>query len=247
MSLIALVEQNNLPDFQFIDKDTLSWIVNNKPRFTAPVYNRDFVEFTKNKVQKFSPLKAWFLKDERIDSIHGMRHILRVIANIAYLVKEKGIVDEYTITNTLIAASLHDLRRKNDKGDKGHADRAVAWLLSNKNSILGRYEVDTGDIDIDAVSAAILLHEQQHAQIIDSLEYKKNKTVVNLLKSGDALDRYRLPKLKWWIDDKYLSLLPSDKARLFAYTLVIDSERNFLEINKSEESVLSALNKMQQL
>jgi uncharacterized Fe-S center protein len=44
-----------------------------------------------------------------------------------------------------------------------------------------------------------------------------------------------LPKLKWWIDDKYLSLLPSDKARLFAYTLVIDSERNFLEINKIEK------------
>ncbi len=245
MSLIALAEQNNLPDFQFLDKDTLSWIANNKPQFTAPAYNRSFVEFTKNKVRKFSPLKTWFLKDEGIDSIHGMRHILRVIANIAYLVKEKGIVDEHIVTNTLIAASSHDLRRKNDKGDEGHADRAVEWFLLNKNSILSHYEVNTADIDINAVSVAILFHEQRYEQIIDNLDYKKNKIAVDLLKSGDALDRYRLPKLRWWIDDKYLLLLPSDKARYFAYILVMDSERNFLKISKSEESVLVALDEMQ--
>lgn len=37
MSLIALAEENNLPDFQFIDKDTLCWIKNNKPKFVISI------------------------------------------------------------------------------------------------------------------------------------------------------------------------------------------------------------------
>lgn len=245
MSLISLAEQNNLPDFQFLDKDTLYWIAANKPQFAISKYDQDFIKFSRNKAQKFSPPQEWFLRSEGIDSIHGVRHILRVVANIAYLVKEKGIVDKRMIVTAFIAASLHDLRRKNDRGDEGHADRTVEWFLLNKNSILSHYEVNAADININAVSAAILFHEQKYEQIIDNPDYKKNKIAVDLLKSGDASDRYRLPKLKWWIDDKYLLLLPSDKARYFAYTLVIDSERNFLKTSKSEESVLVALDEMQ--
>ena len=175
MNLVSLAEQNNLPDFQFLDRDTLYWIMSNKPQFTISTYNKDFVEFSRNKVQKFTPLQTWFLKSEGIDSIHGIRHILRVIANVAYLVKEKGIVDERIIMAVFMAASLHDLRRKDDKGDNGHADRAVEWFLLNKKTISNHYKINTTDIDIDTVSTAILFHEQRYEQIIDNPDYKKIK------------------------------------------------------------------------
>lgn len=246
MSLITLAEQNNLPNFQFIDKDTLSWIADNKPKFTVSTYNRNFVKFVKNKTRKFPPHKAWFLRDEGIDSIHGIRHIMRVIANIAYHIKEKDIVDEPTIINALIAASLHDLRRKNDKGDEGHAERAAKWFLSNKNKILSHYDwISTDNINVKAISTAILFHEQYYKKIINDPEYIKNKTVVDLLKLGDALDRYRLPKLKWWINNDYLSLTPSEEAKLFSFMLVLESETIFLEEGgDSVKSVLKAFDNL---
>lgn len=244
MSLISLAEQDNLPDFQFLDEDTLCWIIANRPKFVVSKYDQDFVKFSINKVQKFLPLQEWFLENKGIDSIHGMRHILRVVANTAYLVREKNIIDERVIIAVFIAASLHDLRRKNDRGDEGHANRAVKWFLLNKNSILNHYQIDITNVNIDAISAAISFHEQKYEQIIDNPDYKKNKIVVDLLKSGDALDRYRLPKLKWWINDAYLSMVPSEEVKLFAYTLVLESERIFLGEGNSIPAVLKSFDKL---
>jgi len=241
MSLINLAKQDKLPDFQSLDEDTLIWIESNKPQFSILKYDQKFAEFSMNCVQKFTPSQKWFLRSEGINSIHGLRHILRVVANTAYLIKEKNIIDERTITATLIAASLHDLQRKDDRGDNGHAERAARWFLSNQKSILAHYRISDRDIDVNVVSASILFHEQLYSQILNNSDYIKNKIVADLLKSGDALDRYRLPKLKWWINDEYLLLKPSQKSKLFAYTLVVNSERNFLKTGKSKDSVLFAL------
>jgi len=241
MSLINLAGQNNLSNLQSLDEDTLIWIENNKPQFPIFKCDQKFIEFSLDCVQKFTPNQEWFSRSEGINSIHGLRHILRTVANTAYLIKEKNIIDECIIISSLIAASLHDLHRKDDRGDKGHAERTFKWFLSNQKTILKHYCLSNHDIDTNAISTSILFHELLYSQILNNPDYKKNKKIVDLLKSSDALDRYRLPKLKWWINDKYLLLIPSQKAKLFAYTLVVNSERNYLKTGKSKESVIIAL------
>jgi hypothetical protein len=55
---------------------------------------------------------------------------------------------------------------------------------------------------------------------------------VDIVKTADALDRYRLPKLKWWINDSYLRCLPPDWIKRTAYDLVVASEYLCLETGK---------------
>jgi hypothetical protein len=72
-------------------------------------------------------------------------------------------------------------------------------------------------------------------------EYLKHKEIIDLLKTADALDRYRLPKLKWWINDDFVIVIPDESEKSFAYNLVINSEKNYLSINDSVKSVLNSL------
>lgn len=246
MSLVFLAEQGNLPQLQFMDEDTLHWIRRNKPNFKSSTVVEKFLFSIKDDLLRFVPPESWFLRKEGIDSIHGIRHIMRVIANVLYLAQENKIVGSYLTTKALVSASLHDLRRKNDKGDEGHAQRAVNWFISNEKEVFRFFNVDLDDWDVKDIVNAILLHEIPYKQFRDRIEHKgSNKTVIDLLKSADALDRYRLPKLKWWIDDKYLVLLPSNEAKRFAYNMVVKSEINFLRTGRSVESVLTTFDKLE--
>lgn len=244
MSLVSLAEQGNLPQFQFIDKDTLCWIRKNKPSFQPVSIGKRFLPLIKSDTLRFTPSRLWFLRKEGIDSIHGIRHTMRVIANLSYLLQENKIIDQLLMRKVFIAASLHDLRRKNDKGDQGHAKRAADWFSSNTKEILRFFKVGLGKKDVKDVTNAILLHESPYSQFRGQCTYKASREVVDLLKSADALDRYRLPKLKWWIDDNYLALIPSDKAKKFAYTLVLSSESLFLKTNESIKSILMTFDKV---
>ncbi len=241
MSLISLAEQDNLPDNQLMDEETINWILSNKPDFLFSNFNKNYAIFAMDMVLSFSPPEDWFLRSENINSIHGLRHILRVIANISYLIKENRISNKKIITSVLIAGLLHDLRRQNDKNDNEHAERANIWFIEKQDQILKYFKNINNQIDINSISAAILLHNKDYNVFSGYPNYLKNKFVVDFLKSGDALDRYRLPKLKWWINNQYLSLIPSEEAKLFAYELVLESEKKFLEINDSKKAVLMTL------
>lgn len=65
--------------------------------------------------------------------------------------------------------------------------------------------------------------------------------VIDVLKTADALDRYRLPKLKWWIDDAQIKIVPSDDFKAFSFDLIIASERRFLKGEDNANSIISAL------
>lgn len=242
MSLVSSADEKILPQLQLIDDETLQWIKQNKPNFKSSYIVNNYLKTIKTAVIDFFPPRSWFLKKESVDSIHGIRHITRVVANTSYLIQENKITDRRLINNLLVSASLHDLRRKDDKNDMGHAQRVVNWLNINKNKVLNQYHLNLDCDDFKAISSVVLLHELPYNQFKNKARYNESiRIMVDLLKSADALDRYRLPKLSWWIDDKYLVLLPSAGAKKFAYTMVVMSEDNYLKTQKSEESILVTL------
>ncbi|KUK83101.1 MAG: hypothetical protein XD98_0434 [Microgenomates bacterium 39_6] len=243
MSLIGLAKKGDLPTTQFMDWETVSWIEKNRPNFQAETIAKNFLPTIKKNLNRFAPPKAWFFKKERTDTIHGLRHTTRVIANISYLVQENKITNYCLITEALVAASLHDLRRKNDQKDQGHGQRSSCWFIQNNKIVTDYFKVKLTKENVKEIAKAIELHETPYQSMNQENYRRNNKRIVDLLKSADALDRYRLPKLEWWINDQYLNLVPSNSSKLFAYTLVLKSEKNFLKTKKSLGSVLTGLGK----
>lgn len=238
MSLVGLAQENSLPLIQRMDTETLKWIKKNSPNLTIITQTQVPVIFKNAK--KYKPSEKWFLKNDCINSIHGIRHIMRVISNASNLTINRK-TDSTTTRNLLIACSLHDLRRKDDKSDEGHAKRAVEWFHKNYGNVLRKFAIVLTKNDIKEVSSAIYFHEIPYAQIASADEYYEHKEIIDLLKTADALDRYRLPKLKWWIDDRLIKIIPSDNEKMFAYKLVVNSEGKYVLPNNSVDSVLSSL------
>ncbi|MGI5826637.1 MAG: hypothetical protein ACOX50_04480, partial [Patescibacteria group bacterium] len=104
-----------------MDIETLKWIEKNRPDFVK--INQPFSSKIIELAKKYAPQKQWFLENDCVDSIHGIRHILRVISNASNLIFNRK-TDLVLARNLLISSSLHDVRRKDDKGDEGHAVRA---------------------------------------------------------------------------------------------------------------------------
>ena len=238
MSLVDFAQEGTLPKIQLVDVETLKWIEKNRPDFVK--INQPFTPKILEQAKKYLPSKQWFLKKDCVDSIHGIRHILRVIANASNLIFNRK-TNLVTARNLLISSSLHDLRRKDDKGDEGHAIRARDWFIENSNKICRYFEVTLSIKDIDEIASAIYFHEIPYGQILSDKEYLKHKEIIDLLKTADALDRYRLSKLRWWINDDFVIVIPDESEKSFAYNLVVNSEKNYLPINDSVKSVLSSL------
>ncbi|OGM25841.1 hypothetical protein A2962_00335 [Candidatus Woesebacteria bacterium RIFCSPLOWO2_01_FULL_39_61] len=239
-SLIALASEGNLPPHQFMDKETLDWIKANNPGFQKEKLDKEKGKYIIDKLEKYLPDTRWFLRKEIIDSIHGIRHVAREISNMAFLLYEEDLSEDF-ISDCFIACAMHDIRRENDRGDEGHAERAAEWVRGNKNTIEKYYELDLTMTDLKQICSSIILHELPYEIILDKRDYLENKLMTDYLKTSDALDRYRLPKLIWWINDSFIQLIPSNEARAFAYWLVVESEEIYLYSKKSIESVITAL------
>lgn len=243
MSLIQLADRGNLPLHQDLDSETLNWIRKNEPN---EFKNVDFSPIARqielNKIAKFVPLETWFTSPLKVNSLHGIRHLMRVTIYTYYLSLSLPI-DEKLTNSLLIAASLHDIRREDDKGDEGHADRGAEWYGKNDSSVLKKYEV--GNIDNSFVGRLISLHEFSDDKLRRNRFYVENYQTVDVLKAADALDRYIQPKKKWWIDDKYLRLVPSIELKVFAYNLILRSEGKYLNGINSKEATLTSLIEMQ--
>ncbi len=241
MSLIQQASDHNLPLIQNMDQETLSWIIENNPFYDNKIKKKDFLEYgILEKVKQYLPKKEWFLSDEIYQSIHGIRHILRVSVNVSNLLTSKSSEILFS-RNCLIAASLHDIRRQNDKGDIGHGERSAKWFLDNSEMVSEYYQVVLSANDIDEISSSISFHEIPYSELFSDGRYLKNKDIVDIIKTSDALDRYRLPKIKWWINDQFIKLIPTEKEKIFAYELVVLSEKNYLEGVDGVNSVFSII------
>lgn len=240
-SLVQLAKKDNLPSIQNIDNETLQWIEANEP---LEFKNSDTTSIASKidigKVSQFTPLFSWFPSQDKMDSIHGLRHLMRVTIYAIFLGSH---LKAKQLNNLLVAASLHDIRRKDDKGDMCHAKRASDWYAKHKAQILDTYHLEEANGVV--VKNLINLHEESYDNLKRAPFYIENKELVDIIKTSDALDRYVQPKMKWWLNDSYLELKPNRELKAFAFNLVINSERKYLEGINSKQAVLLSLKQLQ--
>ncbi len=230
-SLIVLAKENNLPDYQYMDSETLQWIINNPPQIILDS-NKDNPIINIELINKFIPKREWFIEAKITDSIHGIRHSGRCLAHTINIHKKTPSAE------LMIAVALHDIGRKNDKNDPGHGERGVLWLENNLDVVLKNIRIK--EIDSRTVINAIKYHEIPYEDIPDNI-INNSKGIIDILKTSDTLDRYIQPKLNWRINDNFLMNKPTDSQKLFAYNLVIQVEKNFISGLSSEEAVMQAL------
>ncbi|WP_018351968.1 HD domain-containing protein [Longispora albida] len=224
--LFALAAQRNLPRHQHMDPETLNWITDNRPTFL------DVPSGTRLPVPQAPPLvpRAWFGEPAVAGTIHGLRHGARVAALASVLAKLQGLSDR-DVTEVSIAGALHDCRRLHDRDDPGHGARAAAWFAERSTQIIQRLAPEATNLRGPIIAAAIELHDVPYERFTPQhhRRYVRAPEAVDIVKAADALDRYRLPKLTWWIDDAQLRLIPPDWLKSRAFDLVAVSERQYLD------------------
>lgn len=231
-SLHQLAEENNLPLHQNLDTETLEWIKNNKPEELVNLDYSDIINSIDiDKISRFTPIHNWFTSKDKVNSLHGIRHLMRVVTYSYYL--SSSIKSDSGRNSLLLASLLHDIRRNDDKGDEGHAGRATEWYLKHDNEV--HKELNLTDIDSNIIIELIKEHERPSSP---------KSELLSILKTADALDRYVQPKKKWWIDEEYLELKPSMELKAFAFDLVVKSEEKYLRGVDSKDSIISSLIEM---
>lgn len=239
MNLVELAECNNLPEHQFMDEGTINWIETTGKKF---LQEKSFVSNDKlsslSQYKLYFPPKKWFQNENLYQSIHGIRHISRVgvYANILCNVLDLG---DTTLNNLLFAISLHDIKRINDKADIGHGARASEWAKLNISLIESEFEISVNPDYLDEILLAIEFHETPYDKIPQNLS-EKGKELIDLIKTCDALDRFRLPKEKWWINLSFLKVIPSNSLIQFAYQFVVETEKRYLS-DKTEPTEYTSL------
>lgn len=237
MNLRESLLQPKKPKHQLHDKASIKWIVDNRP--VDLLENYQLSSEIIREVEKFEPWKiiedSWFTNSLIRDGIHGFRHGCRVaIHAVSLAMNNCKDVSRDEIEPLIFAGLLHDCRRKNDNADTPHGRRAAAWLARNKK-ILPDYLNNF----FPAIRFSIFVHNDSYEHIEKLSTYKEFKTFVDILKTADALDRYRFPRSDWWISLKFISLKPTIQDMSFAFDFSLMSEKLFLETKNNSESLLA--------
>ena len=221
-----------------MDHETIIWIKQNNPFKSKVSIPTDLQKASKEYAKKFTPPSQWFINDERAKTIHGKRHLLRV--GIYTFLLMKHLLIEEDLDLCIIAGVLHDIRRETDGSDEGHAFKSAEWFISNVEEITAQFQIKLSKFQIEKIYHAILLHELR-LELIERKYLDKFEHIINIIKTADALDRYIQPKLKWWLDDKFLVIKPSTHLKHFAFELIVKSELNFLNNTDSELSIFDSI------
>ena len=212
-NLWSLAQERLQPDIQNMDQETLDKIKENKPGYQISDTNYYLTAEEVSLIQDLSPKPDWYINPEIVSSIHGIAHTVRVMVYAVLLTR--NLTNNSDREALLIACSVHDTQRMNDKGDEGHEDRVITWLSEN-------------------FAQHPLLN-----QVV--LILKDASPLSKYLRAADALDRFRLPKVKWWIDDSYLEIKPVAEMKEFSFNLVVASEQLRLNGTGDIESIFSCL------
>lgn len=236
LPLYVLADQGSLTDHQFMDSETLEWLerelsvvkITNLPKVTLR---------QKELVLSLLPRKEYFLNNLNYESIHGVRHIIRVMFNIVMVCELLGIDN---IGDYLIAASIHDLRRMNDRADKLHGRRSWLWF---ENNVINLPEHKAVMDNFSKVQVMVSYHDTFYEDIpVEILE--KYKRDIDIIKSADALDRFRLPNRKWWPKIDFIEI--KEVIDIFGASKELMLKSEYLRLG-GVDSVASVLNVADQL
>jgi hypothetical protein len=236
--LYIQAKNNALGPLEIMDQETLDWIVKTSESVVGdsitfrPSITSQELEILKQAATQ----ESWFYSPKHIGSIHGMSHNLRVMVFSLLICEQLGISESRPYT---VAASLHDVRRMNDNADPEHGDRAAAWFKSHLQEVSLSDELT--DSDKELIVQAVQYHQVDYADIPDDV-YEKHSTAIDILKAADALDRYRMPKEKWWPQTEYIKLHEAHSLLPVARKITIESERRILAGVIPQEAVFSVVN-----
>lgn len=224
--LYRLAEKNQLGILQLMDEATVNWLKDNTLNYSLgsktildlfPYFSPIKSKF----LERFIPKNEWFLKKEHVFSIHGLKHIIRVLIY-------SGVISQLEFGKTekalLYSACIHDLRRITDKGDSGHGSRASVWFRRNQKKLFPNLSAE----EIERISQICKFHG------LPETNEKENKYVW-LFKAADALDRFRLPKLEWWPNEKFFRNKNAVKLIPLARDFTLKSEALYLRGGLSQK------------
>lgn len=222
--LYIKIKNKNYEDLQILDKETIEWIRKKQETVTINA-QRDvtkFVPLKKSFLFKMAPRDEWFANNSRVKSIHGKSHALRAIL-FSYIICCLENVRDYE--KYLVAAALHDIKRISDNLDIRHAERASKWFIENK-FLFEKYNFS--ELEIKEIAYAIKYHDTDYNLIPRGILSKYEK-IINVIKCADALDRFRLPKKKWWPKKYYFKIKIPLKLFSFSKEFFYDTERLIIE------------------
>lgn len=159
--------------------------------------------------------------------------------------------DEYTICTAVAPDAVFTVRTYGETGPlygpslvHNSGDRNKKTRRSTNRPIdQGQSVAQVRSGQVRAMQVAVRLHDVPYASF--SLGQQRDRQqaaeMVDVLKTADALDRYRLPKLKWWLDPSLLRLRPPANLARFSFDLVCESESRYLASGGGAGSVLSVL------
>lgn len=249
-SLVSLVARDAPPEHHYMDRETLSWIASHAEDFPpAPRDPQCRIAPSVGRILGAAPIPAgWHAEPKTIHSVHGTRHLLRTAALAALLAEIHGLCGE-DATALVTAASLHDCRRVHDNDDTGHGERASTWLIDHSTEVFSFFGIDHTVERVRKMAIAIRLHDIPYSAFTeaDAADHSATEVVTDLLKTADALDRYRLPTLKWWPRYEYLRVEPPTWLRRAAFDLVVETETVCLDGLDSATAVLTTLSRLKLL
>lgn len=222
--LFILAKEKLLPEHQFMDVATLTWLNAHRPEYlkgdysNAPYNERLDLQTTLNNsfetLQPLLPLSLdWFTRINASKTLHGELHAYRVALLAGIIANHEN---PSIHKSAIIGGLFHDVARINDQTDEGHGVRS-ATILAQRIHEIDSYLQDSS---LTEILGSIRDHESTT---------KNGPLTTVCVQTGDALDRFRLPKLKWWPDLTRMTWQPSELLLLFAYDLVTTSEKKVLD------------------
>lgn len=243
---MSLAARNGLPGHQYMDAATISWIASHAHEFPQKSSTAECeIGPLAQRILKAAPIPpGWHAEPKLINSLHGTRHLLRTAALASLLAEMHGLSTDDTVS-LVVAAAMHDCRRVHDNDDAGHGARASAWLGEHSTEVIEFFGLDPGADRVRRTAIAVRLHDIPYSAFTqaDAADHTATEKVTDLLKTADALDRYRLPTRKWWPRYEYLRVTPPMWLRRTAFDLVVETENACLEGAESAAGVLDALSR----
>ena len=229
--LYVLADQDLLPEHQYIDAQTVLWIerMGMSEEFSRHAHIDEDIAYHLSEVydilKDYIPVSPSVFSrgDNALDTIHGELHAYRVALFAGILAK---LYTKNSPTSYILAGLYHDIARINDKADAGHGERSAdrTKTLNLLNDTIAR----------ERIVVAIAGHEATTSPDEPELH-------ISILQTADALDRFRLPKLKWWPDTHRMPLTPPSSLMHLAYRIVLDTERLAQQLDTNIEAFGSAI------
>lgn len=236
MTLRASLLGPKKPLHQFHDSDSLQWIKKHRPRALGSVAISSAMARLISDYAPWDKCKnVWFSNRSIREGIHGFRHCCRVAIYALVLSENRVWFSDQKLEALMFAGLLHDCRRANDNADPRHGKRGAAWLEKHP-SVLPRHLRSM----LPGICFAISVHNDPYSDIVGMSKYKQFKSFVDILKTADALDRYRFPRSDWWFSRRFVVLHPAVQEKSLAFDLVMQSESAHLAHQNSARSVVFA-------